>query len=321
MDSSAPDSTSPGKSRSTHSASASLPNTGPTSRATATCAPSTGQRRMLWATPTSAIAQGTNASGSHGRRDLRRDVRLAAMDSSAEDASQLSMFSAADFPASPTRWLADVPDPTTSAISGLNSLDSFASLNPDGSWRKTSQGYSQVRLDGSLEPFSETWPRAGMTRSGTAYLRPPLAPLTDVTECGSWPTQRNYSFDQSHAPGLTTLDIRVRGLDRDDPKHQRYWPTARASDAIRGAYLDHEKRTKRGRDLADQARTRSSPMSTDLVSLQQQSDTGASGSLNPAFVEWLMGYPIGWTVCAASATRSSRRSRNGSPNGSSKQKG
>ena len=78
--------------------------------------------------------------------------------------------------------------PPTAATSGPSSPDSFASVNPDGSWRKTCQGYSQVTLDGSLEPFSETWPRAGMTRSGTAYRLPPSAPLTDATASGSWPT-------------------------------------------------------------------------------------------------------------------------------------
>jgi DNA (cytosine-5)-methyltransferase 1 len=33
-----------------------------------------------------------------------------------------------------------------------------------------------------------------------------------------------------------------------------------------------------------------------------------SGSLNPTWVEWLMGFPLGWTDLGPSATRSSRRS-------------
>ena len=33
------------------------------------------------------------------------------------------------------------------------------------------------------------------------------------------------------------------------------------------------------------------------------------GSLNPTWVEWLMGFPLGWTDCVPSATRSSRKSR------------
>jgi len=35
-------------------------------------------------------------------------------------------------------------------------------------------------------------------------------------------------------------------------------------------------------------------------------------SLNPYWVEWLMGYPIGWTDLEDSATPSSLKSRNGS---------
>jgi len=34
-----------------------------------------------------------------------------------------------------------------------------------------------------------------------------------------------------------------------------------------------------------------------------------NGGLNPTWVEWLMGFPLGWTVLEASATPSSRKSR------------
>ena len=40
-------------------------------------------------------------------------------------------------------------------------------------------------------------------------------------------------------------------------------------------------------------------------------DSEGSGSLNPTWVEWLMGYPLGWTDCGDSATPSSRKSPNG----------
>jgi hypothetical protein len=48
--------------------------------------------------------------------------------------------------------------------------------------------------------------------------------------------------------------------------------------------------------------------------------SSAPGQLNPTWVEWLMGYPLGWSDCADSATRSSRRSRNGSRTGFSRGK-
>jgi hypothetical protein len=37
-------------------------------------------------------------------------------------------------------------------------------------------------------------------------------------------------------------------------------------------------------------------------------ETG-SGQLNPTWVEWLMGYPLGWTALEGWATRSSRSAR------------
>jgi len=42
-----------------------------------------------------------------------------------------------------------------------------------------------------------------------------------------------------------------------------------------------------------------------------------SGRLNPTWVEWLMGFPLGWTDCGRSATRSSPRSPRSSATASS----
>jgi DNA (cytosine-5)-methyltransferase 1 len=44
----------------------------------------------------------------------------------------------------------------------------------------------------------------------------------------------------------------------------------------------------------------------------EQLPNAIGGPLNPEFVEWLMGYAIGWTDCEPSATPSSRRSRKSS---------
>jgi hypothetical protein len=52
--------------------------------------------------------------------------------------------------------------------------------------------------------------------------------------------------------------------------------------------------------------------SCGLVAIKKRilaEDPKATGSLNPTWVEWLMGFPLGWTDCGASETRSSRRSR------------
>jgi hypothetical protein len=44
------------------------------------------------------------------------------------------------------------------------------------------------------------------------------------------------------------------------------------------------------------------------------------GSLNPTWVEWLMGFPLGWTALEASGIASSRKSQNSSAKRSCKLK-
>ena len=134
-------------------------------------------------------------SQGHGMSNLTDAA--AGTDTSAPTSSpQLTLFAEA-FPASRTRSLADVPAADDRGHRRRTSPESFASVDPDGSWLKTCQGFSQVTLDGSLARFSETWPRAGMTRSGIAYRRVPSAPLTDATESGLWltPTVEDYKSD------------------------------------------------------------------------------------------------------------------------------
>ena len=229
---------------------------------------------------------------------------------------QLTLFAEA-FPVSRIPLLADAVALKTSATSGPSSPDSFASLDPDGSWRKTCQGYSQVTLDGSLERFSETWPRAGMTRSGTAYQRVPLAPLTDATASGSWPTP------DTHQGGRTLHNVEYRGrsaYSADGVKRTislehaaRMWPTPRA---------EHDSGRHRGQPdtLHSAVKMWPTPTTDRYSGLQSHGCNAILGQLNPTWVEWLMGYPLGWTACAAWATRSSRRSRNGSRAASSRPK-
>lgn len=67
---------------------------------------------------------------------------------------------------------------------GLNSRASLASFDPDSSLWRT----SQRSLTGELEPFSETFPESGMTRSGRLYLHAPWVLHTCDDECSLWPT-------------------------------------------------------------------------------------------------------------------------------------
>jgi hypothetical protein len=53
----------------------------------------------------------------------------------------------------------------------------------------------------------------------------------------------------------------------------------------------------------------------------EQLPNAVGGSLNPTWVEWLMGFPVGWTDLEPSETPSSPRSSSGSAKPSSKRKG
>lgn len=154
------------------------------------------------------------------------------------------------------------------------------------SWRT-----SQHSLLGGLSEFSETWPRSGTMRNGTAYLLPPLVPLTAETESGLWPTP------DTHVGGRTTHhvdEIRGNSLYAKGSKVQftletaaKLWPTPTARDT-------------KGKDAGNRQGGVSLPTAIFR-------DLGSS-KLNPNWVEWLMGYPIGHTELKPSATRSSRKS-------------
>jgi hypothetical protein len=86
----------------------------------------------------------------------------------------------------------------------------------------------------------------------------------------------------------------------------KLWPTPTASDAkntanataVRNLNSKHHA----GTTLVDAVRLRSSA--------GQSLGVFCSGKLNPRWVEFLMGFPDGWTDCAVSATPSSLRSPN-----------
>lgn len=88
---------------------------------------------------------------------------------------------------------------------GPSSIGSFASYDPvTSSWRT-----SQLCLDGALEEFSETWPRAGMTRNGTAFLLPPSVPDSFVIAFSSLRPPERWTTPNASRRGVW-LDTRQR---------------------------------------------------------------------------------------------------------------
>ena len=167
----------------------------------------------------------------------------------------------------------------------------LARYDPDGPCWRTSQrclveGWTVLR---------ETWPRSGMTVNGTAYQLQPLAPLTGGTGFGSLPTHsiptptvgdsrgsgsRNTENSKAN-PGVSLTDY-VRG----DQGTGRLWPTPAAHEGR----LGYQDRTsgKKGKQIS---------LTTSVMNSEgrKPQEEWAGGQLNPTWVEWLMGFPIGWT--------------------------
>lgn len=171
----------------------------------------------------------------------------------------------------------------------------LASYDPDTcSWRT-----SQHSLFEGSTVFSETWPRSGTMRSGIVSRRRPLAPLTAATGSGSWPTPaanlHNYFEDPDNwlarRERLRSKGINGNGAGMPLGVAVRLWPTPTRND-YKGAGYQKGPAGARFFTLPGAARD----------SLGRPYDRAASGHLNPTWVEWLMGYPLGWTDLEDSET-------------------
>ena len=168
---------------------------------------------------------------------------MTTLDDSAQPMLPGLTWSVVDSPASHTALPESVAQAVMSAISGEKCGESFAMLGPDGSWLKMYQGYYQVRMDGTSEEFSGTWPRSGTMRAGSCYPLPPLALRTEENGCLLWPTPT-----------------------ANDAKNATCPQSQKNRDSIPGALIR----------------------------------AGQAGPVNPTWVEWLMGFPLGWTGLSVS---------------------
>ena len=167
------------------------------------------------------------------------------------------------------------------AASGLKSSVSFASYHQDTSSWRTSQtclvALAKNQGDGLAE-YSETWPSAGMMRSGKTYQREPWALPITANEFGLLPTvakscggaarskTRRETGSQEHMQ--TTLFHRglLPTLGKNEPKgaaRKRF----RGSPHFRGAKMSEGFRTT----------------------------LNCPNYLSPSFADIAMGFPMGWT--------------------------
>ncbi len=162
------------------------------------------------------------------------------------------------------------------------------------------------------EIFSGTWPRSGMMRNGIAYQRAPLVLLTRGTASG-------FLLPTPEASNTKAIALRSAGRSPRSFLAPLPTPTAKLGDPKRGMPSPElaAKRWAQGRrNLEDAVAMWPTPTSRDWKSssmgkqgnARPLSEVAGNGPLNPKWVEWLMGFPIGWTDLDASATRLSRKS-------------
>lgn len=235
-------------------------------------------------------------------------------------------------PSTPEKWIASMRDSLAKTLALLESRQAYlrepdqgftekscallASLDRDTcSWRTLQQSFLT-----DSEPFSQTWPRWGMTQGGYAYAHPMSERRITATGGGYLPTPTVSSGAQvawDKTPGQTggtTLEGFVRWFPtpntqgyRSDgelailskvatseaefiamshraakSKREKYWPTPTAHNAKECNAKSESQRN------------------TPTLAAQ------AGGKLNPDWVGWLMAFPIGWANSKAMETRRCR---------------
>ncbi len=182
---------------------------------------------------------------------------------------------------------------------GRRCSESFARYDPDSrSWKTV-----QCSLFEGWDEFSETWPRQGIMRHGWCWEQTMWAHRMSAKECGFWPTPTVHgnnnrvelSLSAKAGDGLATA---VR---------RRMWPTPTCGDSVLG-YSGWTSKRPSGAKAA--LTLRDCVMSFPTPTCQDAKNNGAAsqqarnspplnavvgGALNPTWVEWLMGWPLGWT--------------------------
>jgi hypothetical protein len=137
---------------------------------------------------------------------------------------------------------------------------------------------AQCSLFGDLNQSLQTWPRWGSMRNGECYPQPMLAQITSESEFGLSERIPN-NIDFFHTPCTTGIDGGSNSRKALKKRMETY-PTPNAGMYRNLNYnkeLCFKRAEKHQTDLA-------------MVSVMQ-----FGGQLNPAWAEWLMGWPVRWT--------------------------
>jgi hypothetical protein len=168
---------------------------------------------------------------------------------------------------------------------------SFTKYDPDScSWRT-----HQCLLLGDLELFLGTWPRWGLMRDGECWEQQTLAHHISETEFGFLPNGETFF----HTPNTTGMDGGSNSR-KALTKRKEMWPTPCLPDnggtngkAKLKAMLNWP--TPRTAGMCGGTGSWELLKKNTTIEEARQMGAGNGGKLNPMWVEWLMGWPVGWT--------------------------
>ena len=195
------------------------------------------------------------------------------------------------------------------ADSGKNLPESLARLDPVSFLWKT----AQCLLAGDLEPFLGTWPRWGMMRDGVVYPQKIPAHLKDATEFGllrglslvKLPTeQRTDGFAAGAGKkSCQAASVRTESGNAAIAGSGLTLFIMRNGTVALGAAPQMWLTPSANEDAAGTPKGAMQKMLGNHPDIRGTSpEEWSRGTLNPTWVEWLMGWPLGWTDLKLSAT-------------------
>lgn len=226
-------------------------------------------------------------------------------------------------PSTPEKWIASMRDSLARTLVSLESRQAYL-REPDQvftekscvlltrydqsiySWRMSQQSFLT-----DSEPFSETWPRWGMTQDGAAYAHPMSERRITETDGSQWPTPRaNSAMAATITPENSWNKDRFPNLET--VVGRKMFPTPVSIDSGTWRFNTSIGSNKPRPTLAMMAKRNLWPPPT-AHNAKSESERNTptlaaqvGGKLNPDWVGWLMGFPTGFTGLKDSETPKSR---------------
>ncbi len=214
--------------------------------------------------------------------------------------NQLTLF-AEDSPASRSVLPGSVEARKMTVTSGLSISDLCESCSHDLSLLKMfleSSIWHSTRcylIWKAKDIGTSSFPTEGKKSGRLLFQLAPSMPRTDGTGCSLWPTA---TTQETEHPDAELTDTGRRASKDGNTSHSlgladavRMWPTPRD-----GKTTDENEDSWRERNERGEVSTPPLTLAVKIGAPEQ------SGSLNPTWVEWLMGFPLGWTDLSASET-------------------